>query len=135
MVQEFVGVPVSVGAFRDFVAKALVGLPLPVVEDSELVASELATNAITHSRSRLPGGVYTGRVEIGAVDVLIEVVDQGADDASAPEALIGGGMDEHGRGLFLCATFGELKSEITTDGGRRTAVRLPLPAARAEESR
>jgi anti-sigma regulatory factor (Ser/Thr protein kinase) len=122
--QIFPGVPVSVADFRRFVVQALAGLPQGLVEGGCLVASELATNAVTHSRSKLPGGKYLGRVEIGIDAVLIEVVDQGADD-SAPEVLVGESTDEHGRGLFLCAAYGQLSTEITP-GGRRTAARLPL---------
>jgi anti-sigma regulatory factor (Ser/Thr protein kinase) len=116
----------SVGEFRHFVVQALASLPPTVVDDGRVVASELASNAVTHSKSKLPGGKYTGRVEVGAVDVLIEVVDQGADDSSKPEVLVSRGSDEHGRGLFICSMFGQLSSEATVDGGRRTAVRLPL---------
>lgn len=128
MDQIFPGQPSSVGDFRRFVAAALTSAQLPtgVVENSRLVASELATNALEHSRSALEGGKYVGKVEIGIDAVLIEVVDEGAEDGSGPEVLAAPGNAEGGRGLWLCAAFGLLSTETTADGSRRTAVRLPL---------
>lgn len=50
----------------------------PMADDVVLCASELATNAATHSRSRLPGGAFTVHTEIiPAHHVKIEVEDDG----------------------------------------------------------
>jgi anti-sigma regulatory factor (Ser/Thr protein kinase) len=111
----------SVSEFRRMVGEALAGLPADVVDGGRVVASELATNAVVHSRSRMPGGKYVGKVEIGIDVVIIEVEDEGPDP-DAPQ----GDVDEHGRGLIICAAFGELHTETTPSGGRRSAVRLPL---------
>ncbi len=127
--QVFPGELQSVSAFRRFVVTALTmaGLPETVVEDARLLASELGTNAIAHSRSGLSGGKYVGKVEIGAVDVLIVVEDEGEttgqDDVDA---------DEHGRGLVICRSIGELITE-DTGTGRRTAVRIPLAPHLSQE--
>jgi anti-sigma regulatory factor (Ser/Thr protein kinase) len=50
----------------------------PMADDVILCASELAANAATHSRSRLPGGTFTVRVKISPGDYAwIEVEDDG----------------------------------------------------------
>ncbi|HXS63599.1 MAG TPA: ATP-binding protein [Streptosporangiaceae bacterium] len=46
-------------------------------DDVVLACSELAANAIIHSDSSLPGGVFTVRLAIGHGFVRIEVIDQG----------------------------------------------------------
>jgi len=50
----------------------------PVADDVILCASELAANAAVHSRSRLPGGTFTVRVEINPGEhIQIGVEDDG----------------------------------------------------------
>jgi anti-sigma regulatory factor (Ser/Thr protein kinase) len=50
----------------------------PMADDVILCASELAANAATHSRSRLPGGTFTVRAKISPGDYAwIEVEDDG----------------------------------------------------------
>jgi anti-sigma regulatory factor (Ser/Thr protein kinase) len=50
----------------------------PIADDVILCASELATNAAIHSRSRLPGGTLTVRASVSPeYHVLIEVEDNG----------------------------------------------------------
>src|SRR5215472_4056355 len=57
---------------------ALVVNDYPLADDFVLLASELATNAVAHSRSGLPGGVFTVRAEIQLSDFAwLEVEDQG----------------------------------------------------------
>jgi anti-sigma regulatory factor (Ser/Thr protein kinase) len=60
------------------------------------MGSELATNAIVHSRSGLPGGLFTVRAEVHPGDFAwLEVEDQGGPwVARDPD-------EEHGRGLAL----------------------------------
>ncbi len=54
----------------------LVGCPL--ADDVILCASELAANAVLHSRSRLPGGTFTVRAAVrDHVYVRVEVEDNG----------------------------------------------------------
>jgi anti-sigma regulatory factor (Ser/Thr protein kinase) len=50
----------------------------PIADDVILCASELATNATIHSRSRLPGGTFAVRANISqGQHALIEVEDNG----------------------------------------------------------
>lgn len=63
--------------------------------DIILCASELATNAAVHSRSRLPGAQFTVRIEIHPGDYTwIEVEDEGGPWTEAtPDLTRGHGLD------------------------------------------
>jgi serine/threonine-protein kinase RsbW len=66
----------------------------PIADDVILCASELATNATIHSRSRLPGGVFAVRATINPGHrVLIEVEDNGGPWTPAIPEPIGHGLD------------------------------------------
>lgn len=68
----------------------------PVADELVLLASELATNAILHTRSGHPDRTFTVRVTIYPGDYAwVEVIDQGG----AWEA--DGHDEEHGRGLAI----------------------------------
>jgi serine/threonine-protein kinase RsbW len=71
----------------------------PVADELVLLASELVTNAILHSRSGRPDGTFTVRATLYRGDYAwVEVIDQGgAWTADAHD-------DEHGRGLAIVAT-------------------------------
>jgi anti-sigma regulatory factor (Ser/Thr protein kinase) len=65
----------------------------PMADDAILCASELAANAVVHSRSRLPGGIFTVRATISPGNYAwIEVEDNGAPWAPA----IGDSTRRHG---------------------------------------
>jgi anti-sigma regulatory factor (Ser/Thr protein kinase) len=76
----------------------LIAAGCPAAENLVLLASELATNAVLHSRSGWPGQKFTIRVTLYVGDyVWVEVIDQGGDwGADEPD-------DEHGRGLAVVA--------------------------------
>jgi serine/threonine-protein kinase RsbW len=112
----------------------VMGAGCPAAENLVLLASELATNAVLHSRSGWPGREFTVRLVLYAGDYAwVEVIDQGgqwnADECD----------DERGRGLgIVAAVAGEGNWGI--DGG--TACRIawfrlewnqhePAPAAEA----
>lgn len=96
----FAGLPESVSVARSWVARFLPGSP--AAGDAALLTSELVTNAILHSASRLPGGQVT--VSVRAMDdvVRVDVVDQGAvpSDPTAPRGL--------GQGLVLVAALADV---------------------------
>ena len=70
----------------------------PVIAELVLLGSELAANAVLHSRSGHPGGVFTVRATLYPGDyVWVEVIDQGGPWVAD------GHDDEHGRGLAVVA--------------------------------
>lgn len=74
--RTFAGLPEQVPAARAWVIGCLpAGFPRSA--DVALVTSELVTNAVLHSLSGAPGGVFTVRVEVTATGVEISVIDQG----------------------------------------------------------
>ena len=81
---------------RQFLAGILDGSPM--ADDALLCLSELATNAVVHSRSRERGGQLRVGVERHGGRVRVEVCDQGGP--WAPAAAHGG---ENGRGLLVVA--------------------------------
>lgn len=93
------GVASSVGRARELVRACL--SPGQATDYAELCTSELATNAVTHTASGLPGGTFTVTVEPGPAGVVITVTDAGA--SSAPVVSASSGAAEHGRGMLLVA--------------------------------
>lgn len=85
------------------------------LDDAELAVSELATNALLHSRSGQSGGVMTLFIRSDAGRLRVAVADQGACDGEGLHAREDG--DDFGRGKLIvdnCATrSGEYWSEAT----------------------
>ena len=78
---------------------AKVAAEFPAADDVILLASELATNAILHSRSGDPGRMFTVRATLYLGEYAwIEVIDQGGSWTSD------GPDDESGRGLAIVAS-------------------------------
>src|ERR1700691_828229 len=79
---------------------AAVAAGCPIADELVLLASELATNAIRHSKSGEPGSTFTVRAELRhGTCAWVEVEDQGGDDWNGHD---GEGQDgEHGRGLAI----------------------------------
>ena len=96
---------------------AKVAADCPVSDDLILLASELATNAILHSKSGHPDRAFTVRVTLYPGDYAwVEIIDQGgiwtADEFD----------DEHGRGLAIVATIaGDGNWGIDGDDASRVA--------------
>ncbi|MGV9596087.1 ATP-binding protein [Streptosporangium sandarakinum] len=77
--RSFAGCAESVPQVRRFVTALLRGCPR--AEDAALCASELASNALLHTRSGRAGGRFVVRLQVcGQVCVRITVDDQGVDD-------------------------------------------------------
>ena len=71
----------------------------PVTDELVLIASELATNAVLHTRSGHPHRTFTVRATVYPGDYAwVEVVDQGGVWTAE------GHDDEHGRGLAIVAS-------------------------------
>ncbi len=112
--RAYPGVPEQIGQARADVAVLLTGCP--AAESIVLLLSEVASNAILHSRSGLPGGHFGVRVEVRCGRwVLVAVDDDGgpwaagrADDNSL----------EHGHGLQIVGALSDGMG-VSEDGPRR----------------
>lgn len=99
------GVESSIPVARRSVLEVLQVVGYAAVGDLPLLASELVTNAIKHTRSGHPGGLLDvvildcGRVEAGRRIVRVEVVDQGS--ALVPVARRPDDYSHGGRGLWI----------------------------------
>lgn len=103
LARVFPGTPESVGQVRAFVAGAVPAGP--AADDAVLMASELATNAVVHSASGQPGGMYSVEVTPAAPGMArIDVIDQGPlADPAARQPGFGAGL---GIVSQLAASFG-----------------------------
>ena len=94
----------------------------PIAADVTLCASELAANAVRHSRSRYPGGTFTVRAEISpGAYVRIEVEDDGGPwiEPSADQ--------DRGRGLDIIRALAGDWATYAGTGHRIVSVRLTWP--------
>ncbi|MFG2730746.1 ATP-binding protein [Streptomyces canus] len=98
----FPGRPRKVAEARDFVAALLEEEGSGPVEDAVLIVSELATNAVQHTRSGWYGGWFRVVVGFGDDIVRIEVIDSGGDKEPLVRS-VHSQEDEGGRGLLLIA--------------------------------
>ena len=106
-VQVFPGDAGQVREARRFLAGVLDGCP--AADDALLCVSELATNAVLHSRSGLPGGCFTVRATAREGSVRVEVADEGG-----PWRRERDGDGQNGRGLLIV---GELAGRWGRDEG------------------
>lgn len=120
LTRRFPGVPSQVAGARELVTAAL-GRGHPLHDDCALLTSELATNAILHSRSGA-GGWFTVRVRNGGELVRVCVEDAGAD--APPCACRADPESAGGRGLPLLETLSHRWG--FTRGGGVTAVWFEL---------
>jgi anti-sigma regulatory factor (Ser/Thr protein kinase) len=111
--RAYPGVPGQIGKARADVAQLLAGCP--AVDNVVVCLSELASNAILHSRSGLPGRHFGVRVETRAGEWVRVAVD---DDGGPWAADRPDGDIEHGHGLkIVCALSAEMG--VSDDGPRR----------------
>jgi anti-sigma regulatory factor (Ser/Thr protein kinase) len=90
----------------------------PFADDFVLLASELSANAVVHSRSGLPGGVFTVRAEVRPGDYgWLEVEDQGGPWVEKEPD------EEHGRGLAMVAALAG-EGNWTVDDGSTPGTRV-----------
>jgi serine/threonine-protein kinase RsbW len=103
---SYPGVPKAVRVARQHVAGALAGVP--AAEDAVYALSEVASNAVLHSRSGHPGGRFTVAVDIVPGElVAVVVTDQGGPWKD-------GGPDFYLHGLQIIR---ELAASVRIDGG------------------
>src|SRR5215472_4353724 len=106
------GSPRHVGEARQFVARAVGDDPR--ADSALLLTSELVTNAVLHSKSRLPGGRIVITAVSNAAGLLVTVTDDGCDSGSPTLANRPG--DEHGNGLLLVETIADRWGYVRDDG-------------------
>jgi anti-sigma regulatory factor (Ser/Thr protein kinase) len=116
-VRRFPGLPESIGQARAWVA-GLLPAGCPRADDVALVVSELATNAVLHSASGAPGGVFEIRVDVEPGVVAVAVADAG------PALVPASRQGEFGRGLVLVATLADAYEAIAGEAGRTAWCRL-----------
>ncbi len=108
--RAFPAAPDQVSAARRFLAGLIDGFP--AADDALLCLSEVATNAIQHSRSARPGGRFTVRATYALGRVRIEVEDDGG-----PWQPQGRHHDHGGRGLAILSAL--TRWDITSGNGHR----------------
>jgi serine/threonine-protein kinase RsbW len=95
--RTFPGVEHQVRVARQFVT-SYVG-DRPEADTARLIVSELATNAIRHTHSGLPGGSFGVTLHRGAIQPILSVDDEGG--LITPHLRRSEGNDQGGRGLHL----------------------------------
>jgi anti-sigma regulatory factor (Ser/Thr protein kinase)/DNA-binding XRE family transcriptional regulator len=94
--RRFAASPPQIREARRLLATILDGCP--AADDALLCLSELATNALLHSRSREPGGCFTVHAQRQGNHLRVEVHDQGGP--WTPPVMTGPG-EQNGRGLAI----------------------------------
>jgi len=119
------GRPEYVSIARQFIARTI-GDGHPTADTAVLLTSEIVTNAVIHSKSRLTGGSVTVVVGQGSADLLVMVHDDGPD-LSVPVVRSRSGATS-GNGLLLVETLADRWGYA--HGEARTTVwfRLSSPA-------
>jgi hypothetical protein len=113
---SYPGTPESVGRVRHQVAEALAGIPC--AQDAVYALSEVATNAVVHSRSG-DGGEFAVAVDV--VPGLL--VDFAVTDQGGPWQEGGPDFYLHGLGIV-----GEMAAEVQVGGGEEgRTVRVSFP--------
>lgn len=118
--RTFRGEPSQVPVARDFIRRYLNGCrcPADAVQDILVCITELAANAVLHSRSGLPGGHFSVEIAVRAGQwVRVRVEDSGGPWA---ERGTGDGDAECGRGLHVVSAL-SAGMGITGDASGRMA--------------
>jgi anti-sigma regulatory factor (Ser/Thr protein kinase) len=109
--RTFPATPAHVREARRFLAGILNGHQK--ADDASVCLSELATNAIVHSRSRQPGGSFTVRAHLHGHCLRVDVCDQGGPWHSPTRT---SADEQNGRGLLVV---GQLASRWGCEGHSR----------------
>lgn len=112
--------PEHVGEARRFIARTIGDDPR--ADSALLLTSELVTNALLHSRSRLPGGRIVIAAVSNAAGLLVTVTDDGCETGLPAVAAHPG--DEHGNGLLLVETIADSWGYLRGDGHTTVWFRL-----------
>ncbi len=126
--RAFRGLPSQVGAVRQFAGTVTGGHP--AADDAILFASELATNAITHTASGREGGRFQVQVTVTGRHVAVVVTDQGG--TSEPGTADAGPDGESGRGLEIVQGLAAAWA-VYGDSGGRTFIAIAGPRTATDE--
>jgi anti-sigma regulatory factor (Ser/Thr protein kinase) len=122
LLADFPAVPSSVPAARRWTCQRLtrLGVDESTAQAAALLVSELATNAVLHTRAAR----FTVCLD-AAHDIEIAVLDH--DPAHPPCTRATGDEELSGRGLVLVQALSDGWGVATTGGGKVVWTRLPLP--------
>ncbi|WP_424536804.1 ATP-binding protein [Sphaerisporangium viridialbum] len=99
---------------------------LPDHPDAELIASELATNAIAYTRTGAPGGTFIATITVREDGTAyLEITDQGGPTTFGPRTCT---STEGGRGLPLIAALATAWGIKGDHTGRTIWAELPPPS-------
>ncbi|WP_026120178.1 ATP-binding protein [Nocardiopsis potens] len=103
--------------------------PCEAVDDAELAASELATNALLHSRSGQVGGVMTLFIRSDRGSVRVAVADQGEKqpDGVGADGVLRESDGDYGRGKLIIESCTSRSGEYWTDSTHVAWFEIDLP--------
>ncbi|WP_131102136.1 ATP-binding protein [Streptomonospora litoralis] len=132
--RRFPGLASQIQYARRFVERMLA--PSPETTTATLLTSEVATNAVRHSSSGMPGGKFEVTVDLAPGWARVEVRDLGSPEQPRAQHRDPYDTSEHGRGLDLVeALAAKWGSESRPDGlGRLVWFELVWEAQAGEES-
>ncbi|MEV0617132.1 ATP-binding protein [Nonomuraea sp. NPDC050404] len=120
--RNFPGTKTQIGEARRFVNNYLGDRPATYT--AELVVSELATNAIHHTRSGQSGGRFGVTLHAGTTQLILAVHDEGGP--STPHLRQAENTDQSGRGLHLVESLTTKWGIHGDEGGRTVWALIPL---------
>jgi serine/threonine-protein kinase RsbW len=120
--RNFVGAQAQISEARRFVNSYLGDRP--ETHTAELVMSELATNAIRHTRSGMAGGRFGVTLHAGNALLILAVHDEGGP--STPYVCQAENTDQSGRGLHLVESLTTRWGVHGDEGGRTVWALIPL---------
>ena len=123
MYAELDGSPQAARESRDLV-RHMLGEDHPVADDAALVASELVSNAVIHTRSGQPGGMLILAVKVSEHPAAVCIRVRDAGTLGAPLLAAPGPGSEHGRGLAIIAALATEWGSEPSGSGRATWCRL-----------
>jgi anti-sigma regulatory factor (Ser/Thr protein kinase) len=115
--RTFGGVRESAGQARAWARDRLAAQDVAVPTDLLLILSELAANAVQHTRSGLVGGTFAVRLVIHPDRVRVEVRDNGPLGRRVPVLRVAALNAERGRGLLLVQTLAHTWGHLPTGSG------------------
>ncbi len=120
----FPGLPAIVPSARRFVRGVLAGTPR--ADDMELIAAELASNAIRHTPSGYPGGEFTITIRTGTGWARIDVSDIGTGEWHPQPGDSDPGA-EYGRGLAIIVAVADKFGHDVHAGGQTLWAEVAWP--------